>query len=81
MWINRAAKQCVRSLSVRYFSLTAQRSDKLINLSVNDKTGIATIEFNRPPVNSLNTPLLQDLSNALDEIGKNRSKGLILTSV
>lgn len=81
MWIHSAAKLSIRSPSVRYFSLTLQQSNKLISLSVDDKTGIATLELNRPPVNSLNTPLLQDISNALDEVSKNRSKGLILTSV
>lgn len=59
----------------------ASPTNHLINLNVNDKTGIATLELNRPPVNSLNTLLLQDISNALDDVTKNRSKGLILTSV
>lgn len=52
-----------------------------MNLSVDDKTGIATLELNRPPVNSLNMPLLKDISSALTDVSKNRSKGLILTSV
>lgn len=68
------------NLSTRCFSSSAPRLNKLINLSVNDKSGVAVLEFNRPPVNSLNTPLLKDISEALDEVGKNRSKGLILTS-
>lgn len=76
-----AAKHCLRALSVRCFSVSAARNQKLVNLSVDDKTGIATLEFNRPPVNSLNTALLQDISDALTEVSKNRSKGLILTSV
>lgn len=53
----------------------------LVNLTVNDTTGIATLELNRPPVNGLNTALLADISSALDELNKNRSKGMILTSV
>lgn len=53
----------------------------LVNLTVNDKTGIATLELNRPPINSLNTALLTDITSALDELTKNRSKGMILTSV
>lgn len=56
-------------------------SNGLVNLTVNDKTGIATLELNRPPINSLNTELLQDISAALDDLTKNRSKGMILTSV
>lgn len=71
----RAANIAKRGLS------TASPTNNLINLTVNDSTGIATLELNRPPVNSLNTPLLQDISAALDDVSKNRSKGLILTSV
>lgn len=56
-------------------------TNNLVNLSVNDKTGIATLTLNRPPVNSLNHALLADISSALDDVAKNRSKGLILTSV
>lgn len=77
-----ASKQCIRSLSLhRLMSTSMSRQSKLTTLSVDDKTGIATLEMNRPPVNSLNTLLLKDISNALDEVAKNRSKGLILTSV
>lgn len=77
-----ALKKCIRSLSLdRSISTSVARQSNLTTLSVDDKTGIATLEMNRPPVNSLNTLLLKDISNALDEIAKNRSKGLILTSV
>jgi len=75
-----AAKQCFRMNSMRCLSTSAFRLNKLINLSIDDKTGIATLELNRPPVNSLNTPLLQDISAALTDLNKNKSKGLILTS-
>lgn len=54
---------------------------KLVTMEVNDKTGIATVTLNRPPVNSLSLELLQDLSETLDEVQDNRSKGMILTSV
>lgn len=77
-----ASKECIRSLSLhRSMSTSMSRQSKFTTLSVDDKTGIATLEMNRPPVNSLNTLLLKDISNALDEVVKNRSKGLILTSV
>lgn len=56
-------------------------TNNLINLSVDDKNGIATLTLNRPPVNSLNHALLKDIASALDDVEKNRSKGLILTSV
>lgn len=78
----RCLKQTVPSSSLsRALASSASPTNNLITLSVNDKTGIATLELNRPPVNSLNTALLQDISSALDDVTKNRSKGLILTSV
>jgi len=54
---------------------------KLTTVEVNDKTGIATLTMNRPPVNGLNLELLQDLKTSIDEIEGNKSRGLILTSV
>ncbi|XP_063827816.1 enoyl-CoA delta isomerase 1, mitochondrial-like [Ostrinia nubilalis] len=51
----------------------------LTDLSV-DNDGIATLTMQRLPVNSLNLELLQELSKALDEVGKNKSKGLIIAS-
>lgn len=81
----------IRQVILRRGLVTASSSTKsyrgfasangLVNLTVNDKTGIATLELNRPPINSLNTALLTDISSALDELTKNRSKGMILTSV
>ncbi|XP_017120629.1 enoyl-CoA delta isomerase 1, mitochondrial [Drosophila elegans] len=53
---------------------------KLTTVEVNDKTGIATLTMNRPPVNGLNLELLQDLKSSIDEIEGNKSRGLILTS-
>uniref|UniRef100_A0A336MF19 Enoyl-CoA delta isomerase 1, mitochondrial n=1 Tax=Culicoides sonorensis TaxID=179676 RepID=A0A336MF19_CULSO len=55
-------------------------SSKLINLTVDDKSGYATMELNRPPVNSLNLELLQSISEGLDQLNENRTRGLILTS-
>ncbi|EDW52320.1 enoyl-CoA delta isomerase 1, mitochondrial [Drosophila sechellia] len=53
---------------------------KFTTVEVNDKTGIATLTMNRPPVNGLNLELLQDLKSSIDEIEGNKSRGLILTS-
>ncbi|XP_031628189.1 enoyl-CoA delta isomerase 1, mitochondrial-like [Contarinia nasturtii] len=72
-------KQCVQVLSMRCISMSASKL-KYVNVAVDDKTGIATVEMNRPPVNSLNTPLLQELSTTLSDLTKNKSRGLILTS-
>lgn len=58
----------------------AAAAGSLVQLEVDDKSGIATLTLNRPPVNSLNLELLTDISRALDQVEQNRSKGLILTS-
>lgn len=68
----------VGQLNTRSLSVAAT---KLVNLEVNDKSGIAILSLNRPPVNSLSLELLTDIAIALDEVESNRSKGLILTSV
>lgn len=57
------------------------KSDRLVLIDVNDKTGYALVTLNSPPVNSLNLELLTAFSNALDEVKNNKSRGMILTSV
>lgn len=42
---------------------------------------IQAVTLNRPPVNSLNLELLQDISSTLDDLESNKSRGMILTSV
>lgn len=54
---------------------------KLTTVEVNDKTGIATLTMNRPPVNGLNLELLRDIHQSIEQIEGNKSRGLILTSV
>ncbi|CAH2090944.1 unnamed protein product [Euphydryas editha] len=51
----------------------------LVDLTV-DNDGVAILTMQRPPVNSLNLDLLKEISKSLDEVAKNKSKGLILTS-
>ncbi|ELU15882.1 hypothetical protein CAPTEDRAFT_195994 [Capitella teleta] len=64
--------------SCRDFS-AAEKSTVLVNL--NDDTGVATIQLNRPPVNSLNLQLLTDIKIALDKLQmKKDCRGMILTS-
>lgn len=52
----------------------------LVDVAV-DKDGVATVTMQRLPVNSLNLDLLQALSTTLDDLAKNKSRGMILTSV
>ncbi|XP_058820011.1 enoyl-CoA delta isomerase 1, mitochondrial-like [Topomyia yanbarensis] len=54
--------------------------DKLVITEVDDKTGYATVTLNRPPVNSLNLELLTAISETLDDLQNNKSRGIILTS-
>ncbi|GJQ79698.1 hypothetical protein Trydic_g5845 [Trypoxylus dichotomus] len=54
--------------------------NKLVAVSVNEKTGIATVTMQRPPVNGLNYELLTELKSTLDELGSAKVKGAILTS-
>lgn len=55
-------------------------SNKLVITEVDDKTGYATVTLNRPPVNSLNLELLKAISETLDDLQNNKSRGMILTS-
>lgn len=71
--------------SVSRFAVPGSRSctsasGNLVLTEVDDKTGYATVTLNRPPVNSLNLELLSAISEALDDLQNNRSRGMILTS-
>lgn len=76
----RSVVRSVARLSVPGSRSCSNASDKLVITEVNDKTGYATVTLNRPPVNSLNLELLTALSNTLDDLLNNKSRGMILTS-
>uniref|UniRef100_A0A182URU8 Uncharacterized protein n=1 Tax=Anopheles merus TaxID=30066 RepID=A0A182URU8_ANOME len=65
--------------AARNFSSEAG-NNKLVITEVDDKTGYATVTLNRPPVNSLSLELLQAISQTLDDLQNNKSRGMILTS-
>lgn len=67
------------AISSRNNSSTPKRD--LVLVDVNDKTGIALVTLNSPPVNSLNLELLSAFAKTLDELKTNDSRGMILTSV
>ncbi|RZB89889.1 enoyl-CoA delta isomerase 1, mitochondrial-like [Asbolus verrucosus] len=79
-----ALRSGVKSIrDFRFFANTLKTystSGPLINVAVNEKTGVATATLQRPPVNSLNLELLSELSNTLTDLEKNKCRGLILTS-
>lgn len=76
--INNSFVKCATFNLVKHNST---QSNNLVIVDVNDKTGYSTVTLNRLPVNSLNLELLTAISNALDEVKKNNSRGMILTSV
>ncbi|KAH8377744.1 hypothetical protein KR093_006924 [Drosophila rubida] len=56
------------------------KSSELTLVEVDDKTGIATLTMNKPPVNSCNLEFLRALKSAMKEIESNKCSGIILTS-
>lgn len=81
--INLISKKFIKTTSSQCNPIRCLSSgaSNLVNVDVNDKTGIAVVTLNRPPVNSLNLELLTDISKTLDDLESNKSKGMILTSV
>lgn len=73
----------ILSLVPRATAVARQMSSatKLTTVEVNDKNGIATLTMNRAPVNGLNLELLTSITQSIQEIEGNKSRGLILTSV
>lgn len=57
------------------------KKSKLTTVEVDDKSGIATLSMNFPPVNTLTMELMHDMIDSINEIECNKSRGLILTSV
>lgn len=78
MSLTRQASMRIAPLSFRSQST---QSNKLVLVDVNDKTGIALVTLNSPPVNSLNLELLSAFAKSLEELKTNNSRGMILTSV
>lgn len=61
--------------------LSGLKKSKLTTVEVDDKSGIATLSMNLPPVNTLTMELMHDMIDSINEIECNKSRGLILTSV
>ncbi|KAH8260146.1 hypothetical protein KR026_003773 [Drosophila bipectinata] len=61
-------------------SLSGVKQSKLTTVEVDDKSGIATLSMNLPPVNTLTMELMHDMIDSINEIECNKSRGLILTS-
>ncbi|XP_017005782.2 enoyl-CoA delta isomerase 1, mitochondrial [Drosophila takahashii] len=61
-------------------SLSNGGNSKLTTIEVDDRSGIATLSMNLPPVNTLTMDLMHDLIDSINQIESNKSRGLILTS-
>ncbi|KAH8352023.1 hypothetical protein KR084_001344 [Drosophila pseudotakahashii] len=61
-------------------SLSNGTNSKLTTIEVDDRSGIATLSMNLPPVNTLTMDLMHDLIDSINQIESNKSRGLILTS-
>lgn len=69
-----------RTLSLKEVRCMSSSSDRLL-LSMDDKTGVATVRMNKPPVNSLNLEFLTDFTIMLEKLENEKAcKGLVLTS-
>lgn len=55
--------------------------NELINVQVNDGTGVATVTMQRAPVNGLNLELCSALLSTFKQLESNKCRGMILTSV
>ncbi|KAL3285130.1 hypothetical protein HHI36_019254 [Cryptolaemus montrouzieri] len=65
------------AMSLKNYSSEAKN---LVAVAVNNQTGVATVTLQRPPVNSLNLELLNELSSALTELEEKKARGIILKS-
>ncbi|XP_037046690.1 enoyl-CoA delta isomerase 1, mitochondrial-like [Bradysia coprophila] len=55
-------------------------TNALVNVEVNDKTGISLVTINRKPVNGLSLELFEALSTTLDDLENDKTRGAVLTS-
>ncbi|XP_014100302.3 enoyl-CoA delta isomerase 1, mitochondrial [Bactrocera oleae] len=69
------------ALAHNYASSTGTASPpQFTTLSVDDKTGIATLTLNRPPANALNAAFMGEIARSIKELEQSKCRGLILTS-
>lgn len=52
----------------------------MVQSTVDEKSGIATVTMNKPPVNSLNLEFLDEINTQLNKLQKDKIRGMILTS-
>lgn len=58
-----------------------RRSSSFVNVKTDENAGVAVLELNRAPVNSLNLEYLQELESTIGSLEENKAiKGMIITS-
>ncbi|XP_026738249.1 enoyl-CoA delta isomerase 1, mitochondrial-like [Trichoplusia ni] len=69
----------VARVAVKTRCLSSAPGRPLVELSI-DKEGIATVQMQRAPVNSLNVELMRAIHDSVSDLEKDKCKGMILTS-
>ncbi|XP_043482302.1 enoyl-CoA delta isomerase 1, mitochondrial-like [Leptopilina heterotoma] len=64
---------------VNFYLRNLSSQTKLVEVEQRD-SGIAVVSMNRAPVNSLNLELLTELTTTLNDVKKQKAKGIIITS-
>lgn len=64
-----------------YQSRTFFSNLKCLDVTINNDNGVAYVVMKLPPVNTLNMPLLSELSDTLRNLEKSKCRGMILTSI
>ncbi|CAD6997484.1 unnamed protein product [Ceratitis capitata] len=70
------------TISARTFATATASTNppQFTTLSVDDRTGIATLTLNRPPANALNALFMGEIQRSITDLEKENCRGLILTS-
>ncbi|KAG5675600.1 hypothetical protein PVAND_005492 [Polypedilum vanderplanki] len=62
------------------FQSTSAAAQKLVDVSVDSKTGVSIVSLNRKPVNSLSLELFKEFCGVMDDLESEKVRGMILKS-
>ncbi|KAK3091032.1 hypothetical protein FSP39_016632 [Pinctada imbricata] len=72
---------CPQTKNLQKCQMSSAGSSEMLQVTVDDKSGIATMTMCRPPVNSLNLEFLTQINIALEKLENSKDcSGLIITS-
>jgi hypothetical protein len=69
----------ILATSTRFQSSSAAQN--LISVQVNEKTGISIVSMNRKPVNSLSLEFFKEFCGVMDDLERDKIRGMMLKSV